>query len=213
MASVPTVAIRVTGPGPLDAQARTCNATICNKTGHYNRCFKKKDKSQDSSLAFLSPHKKHSIYSHMSSGSTNRSPQPISVHLLHDDRTSRIQMLPNTGADVTIIGFCHLKVHMGIQAPLVSFGHCQELAIISPDFPKPILAITHINRCTELSLPAITSPSAARDFFFHEFIDVLVAKADLQPAPLKKMICHPMKIHLDDDTVPVCQSPLPFRVR
>ncbi|KAK7081447.1 hypothetical protein SK128_018581 [Halocaridina rubra] len=98
-------------------------------------------------------------------------------------------MLPDTGADVTVV------------------------AIISPDFPKPIITATHDNRCGELHLPATTSPFAAWDFFLHEFRDVLVSKADLQTAPLKKMISHLMKIHLNDDAVPFASHmsrPTPF---
>ncbi|KAK7084603.1 hypothetical protein SK128_010578 [Halocaridina rubra] len=31
------------------------------------------------------------------------------------------------------------KVHEAVQIPVLSDAHCQELAILSPDFPKPIL--------------------------------------------------------------------------
>ncbi|KAK7079850.1 hypothetical protein SK128_024668, partial [Halocaridina rubra] len=55
-----------------------------------------------------------------------------------------------------------IQLHEGIHTPLLSFGHCQELAIVSPDFPKPVLTITHINRCAELPLPTTTSPFAAK---------------------------------------------------
>ncbi|KAK7083177.1 hypothetical protein SK128_000712, partial [Halocaridina rubra] len=160
----------------------------------------------------------------MSSASTNRSPQLISVHLLHDDRTSRLQMLHDKGADVTITGICHLEllriprtrlqpllvtttltadgsqmsfalgwfqatlklgnksciakiqVHEGIQTQLLSFGLCQELAIILPDILKLILAVPHVNRCSKLSLPTVTSLSAARDLFLCEFRDILVSR-------------------------------------
>ena len=94
-------------------------------------------------------------------------------------------MLPDTGADVSVIGPHHLdllkiprsslkppstattltadgsaippalgtflatlslgkwscsaviQVHEGVQMPLMSYTHCQELAIISSEFPKP----------------------------------------------------------------------------
>ncbi|KAK7073396.1 hypothetical protein SK128_018730 [Halocaridina rubra] len=44
--------------------------------------------------------------------------------------------------------FCMAKIHVceGTQTSLLSIGHCQELAIISPDVPKPILTITHVNK-------------------------------------------------------------------
>ncbi|KAK7053109.1 hypothetical protein SK128_022083, partial [Halocaridina rubra] len=62
--------------------------------------------------------------------------------------------------------------------------------------------------CTELPLPATASPPAARDFFLHKF---RVSKVDLQAAPLKKMINHPMKIHLRDDAVPfIIHMPWPI---
>ncbi|KAK7077731.1 hypothetical protein SK128_000367 [Halocaridina rubra] len=89
-----------------------------------------------------------------------------------------------------------IQVHKCIQTPLLSFGHCQELAIILPDFPKSILPVSHINRCAEVLLPATTSPSSAQGFFLQEFRDVLVSKAVLLGVPLKKM-------HLKDDTVPL----------
>ncbi|KAK7079869.1 hypothetical protein SK128_025785, partial [Halocaridina rubra] len=159
-------------------------------------------------------------------------------------------MLPDTGADLTVIGISHLKllqiprtrlqplpatttltingsqmspalgwfhatlklgnksfvakiqVLEGIQTPLLSFGNCQELTIILLDIPKPILTITHVNLCAELSLPATTSPSAARDFFLHTFRYLLVSKTDLQATPPRKMIGCPMKIHLKDDALP-----------
>ncbi|KAK7080986.1 hypothetical protein SK128_001561 [Halocaridina rubra] len=58
-----------------------------------------------------------------------------------------------------------IHVHKGIQIPFISFSDCQDLAINLPDFPKPVLAITHINRCAEQPLLATISPYAAQDFF------------------------------------------------
>ncbi|KAG0720791.1 hypothetical protein GWK47_047730 [Chionoecetes opilio] len=143
-------------------------------------------------------------------------PTPVCVHLVHGESTSRLQMLPDTGADVTVIGTRHLQmlhiplsslqslpstttltadgsvmtpavgcfyatlrlhgksctakiqVYEGIQTPLLSYGHCMELAIISPAFPKPLLEVKHINRCAEMTHPPTTSPSAARAHFLRE---------------------------------------------
>ncbi|KAK7072413.1 hypothetical protein SK128_014192 [Halocaridina rubra] len=96
MTSLPTVAIRVTGPEPLDAQPRRCNASIAIRLATTTDVTKKEDKSQDNSPGFgrapPSPGKKHGNCRHLISGSTNRSPQPINVHLLYDDRTSRLHM-------------------------------------------------------------------------------------------------------------------------
>ncbi|KAK4305370.1 hypothetical protein Pmani_022732 [Petrolisthes manimaculis] len=62
-----------------------------------------------------------------------------------------------------------ILVHEGVQTPLLSYGHYKELAIISPDFPKPILEVKHVNRCKRLPISDSTSPSEARDYFLREF--------------------------------------------
>ncbi|KAK7084020.1 hypothetical protein SK128_025149, partial [Halocaridina rubra] len=103
-----------------------------------------------------------------------------------------------------------IQVYKSIRTPL-SYSHCQELAIISPDFPKPIIVVTYINRCAELSLPVMTSLSGAQDFFLLELRDVLVTEADLQAAPLKKIVSYPRKIHLKNDAIPFAiHTPLPI---
>ena len=86
--------------------------------------------------------------------------------------------------------------------PLMSKKHCKELAIIPSEFPKPILNIKHVNRCTKLPFSATTTPSEAKAYFLQEFRDVLVSKEDLQTASLKSMKGPPMKIHLKEDAVP-----------
>ncbi|KAK4322626.1 hypothetical protein Pmani_006603 [Petrolisthes manimaculis] len=40
----------------------------------------------------------------------NKSPKPVNVHLCYDNKTSRLQMLPDTGADVMVLGTRHLKM-------------------------------------------------------------------------------------------------------
>ena len=94
-----------------------------------------------------------------------------------------------------------VQVHDGIQVPLLSYGHCQELAIISPEFPKPISEVKHVNRCKELPFIPSTSPAEAKHFFLQTFKDVLVSKEDLRTAPLKPMSGPPMRIHLNDSAV------------
>ena len=246
--------------------AKNVQCRNCNKTGHYDRCCKgtRKEKNQvDSSGSDGAPpsQKKNGTCFQVSTGSTNNSPQPLSVYLLYNGKTSRLRMLPDTGADVTVMGISHLEqlgiprtdlqplpatttftadgspmspalgwfqatltlgnksciakiqIHEGVQTPLLSYGHCKELAIIPPGFPKPILAVTHVNRCAELTLPTLTSPSAARDFFLWEFSDVLVSKKDLQTAPLKKMVGRPMRIYLKDNATPFAihtPRPIPY---
>ncbi|XP_068204834.1 uncharacterized protein [Palaemon carinicauda] len=180
----------------------------------------------------------------------SKTPKPICVLLSSGDVNSRIKMLPDTGADVTVIGQQHLdamvisksclqppplnvtftadgspmspalgilqatltlgkrsclariQVHENVEVPLLSYGHCQELSKISPDFPKPILEVKHVNRCKELPISATTSPSAAKEYFLQEFKDVLVSKEDLKTAPLKPMAGPPMRIYLKDGAVP-----------
>ena len=58
-----------------------------------------------------------------------------------------------------------IQVHEGVQMPLLSYGLCRELAIISTDFPKPILQVTHVKRCTELPLNDNTPPAEDKDYF------------------------------------------------
>ena len=173
-------------------------------------------------------------------------------------------MLPNTGADISVVGPQHLdilqipqssleppptttmltadgspmspalgvfqailtlgkrscsasvQVHDGIQVPLLSYGHCQELAIISPEFLKSIFEVKHVNRCKELSFIPSTSPVEAKHFFLQTFKDVLVSKEDLRMTSLKPMADPPMRIHLKDNAVSFAihtprQIPFAFR--
>lgn len=95
-----------------------------------------------------------------------------------------------------------IQVHDGIQTPLVSYGHCQALAIISPDFPKPILEVKYVNSCKELPFFSTMSPSTGRDYFLKEFKDVLIDKAALGSTLPKPMVGPPMRIHLKDSATP-----------
>ncbi|KAK4307318.1 hypothetical protein Pmani_020922 [Petrolisthes manimaculis] len=60
-----------------------------------------------------------------------------------------------------------IQVHKVVTTPLLSYSHCKELNIIPQEFPKPILQVQHINRCTETPLCNIASPSDARKYFLH----------------------------------------------
>lgn len=228
--------------------ARNTQCRYCKKQGHYDKCCKSK--------------MKHTGQERPPTGNSNtcrrvdaicsdpKTPKPVCIQLVHGELSSQLRMLPDTGADITVIGTRHLdllqiprdslrplpatptftadgsemspalgyftatlrlgkkscsaqiQVHHGVQTPLLSFRHCKELAIISPEFPKPILQVQHVNRCTEAPLPTLTSPAAAKEYFLREFPDVLVSKADLQKAPLKSMAGQPMRIHLKEDAVP-----------
>ena len=173
-------------------------------------------------------------------------------------------MIPDTGADITVIGPTHLDalniprtslspppmtdvlnadgspmtpavgcfqatlslgrkscfatvhVHEDIQTPLLCRDHCLDLAIVPPEFPKPILSVTHVNRCTQLPVSAMESPAAAKEFFLRHFSDVLVSKSDLQTKPLGKMTGPPMRIHLKPGATPFAihtPRPIPFAFR
>ncbi|KAK8374220.1 hypothetical protein O3P69_011974 [Scylla paramamosain] len=164
------------------------------KTGHYDRrCrAKKTDYGQKtSSCRCVTP----------GPASNAMIPKPVCIYLTHGGSTSHLQMPPDTGADVTVIGQRHLgmlqiprsrlqplppvhtltadgsemapalgcfqailrlgqrscvvriQVHEGVQIPLLSYGQCKELAIISREFPKPIHKFTEITAsgsCTRL---------------------------------------------------------------
>ena len=241
--------------------AKSVQCRLCGHTGHYDKCCKATKKgSRQSGAASDSGESAKSSKSRAaktnscrrirSPSASSKTLKPICVLLSYEDNTSRLQMLPDTGADITVIGLRHLddlgiprsslrppsatmtvtadgssmapslgtfqatltlgqksclariSVHEGVQTPLLSCAHCEELAIISPDFPKPILEVTHVNRCLELPISAAISPSAAKDYFLREFKDVLVSKAELKSAPLKPMVGPPMRIHLKDGAVP-----------
>ena len=109
-----------------------------------------------------------------------------------------------------------IHVHEDIQTALLSRAHCRALAIVPPDFPKPILKVTHVNRCAQFPASALTSPAAAKDYFLCHFGDVLTSKSDLQDQPLKKMTGPPMRIHLKPGATPFAvhtPRPIPFALR
>ncbi|XP_068235531.1 uncharacterized protein [Palaemon carinicauda] len=233
--------------------ANAAQCRVCNRVGHYDKYCKTKrnDSTQGgSSSDKTTPSSGKSKVVKKSScrrvETFGKSPKPVCVLLTYGDVTSRIQMLPDTGAEVSVVGPQHLdllkiprsnlkpfpttvtltadgsamtpalgtfqatltlgkqscsaviQVHDGVQTPLLSYSHCKELAIISPDFPKPILEVKHVKRCKELPLSATTSPTEARDFFLREFKDVLVTIEDLKTTPLQPMTGPPMRIHLKD---------------
>lgn len=231
--------------------AKDVQCRACKKEGHYDKYCrgKKTARAQDSSH---SPAQKSSSCRRVTHGlpAADTTPKPVCIHLTQGGSTSHLQMLPDTGADITVIGHQHLdmlhiprsslqplpsvttltadgsemapalgcfkatlrlgkrscvaqiQVHKGVQTPLLSYGHCKELAIISPEFPKPILKVKHVNRCSEQDPFASMSPSVAKEYFLREFQDVLLSKEDLKNAPLKPMVAQPMKIHLKEGAVP-----------
>nr|XP_027213220.1 uncharacterized protein LOC113806302 [Penaeus vannamei] len=232
--------------------AKDSECTTCHKQGHFVKCCKSTRKTSTNQTR-----KARRV-------STGRTPKPVNVTLSYGSKSSQLLMLPDTGADITVIGLVHLDsfgiprcslspppvtdvltadgssmtpalgcfettlqlgqasckanvhVHEGIQTPLLLYGHCVDLAIVSTDFPKPILSVTHVNRCAQqMPASAMSSPTAARTYFLQHFSDVLVSKTDLQTTPLK-MSGPPMRIHLQPGATPFAihmPRPIPFAYR
>ncbi|ROT69912.1 hypothetical protein C7M84_011870 [Penaeus vannamei] len=111
-------------------------------------------------------------------------------------RASSDRWLTTTAITTLQLGQASCKaivhVHECIQTPLLSYGHCVDLAIISTDFPKPIISVTHVNRCVQqMPSSAMSSPTPARTYF----LQYMLSKTDLQTMPLK-MSGPPMRFHL-----------------
>ncbi|XP_068227654.1 uncharacterized protein [Palaemon carinicauda] len=235
-------------PDKCPAANSTCKN--CDHVGHWSRTLKSSSNSGASAVSNKQQDSRTSCRRLGSPSTISKTPKPICVLLSSGDVNSRIKMLPDTGADVTVIGQQHLdtmgisksslqppppnvtftadgspmspalgilqatltlgkrsclariQVHENVEVSLLSYGHYQELSIITPDFPKPILEVKHVNRCKELPISATTSPSAAKEYFLREFKDVLVSKEDLRTAPLKPMAGPLMRIYLKDGAVP-----------
>ncbi|ROT78807.1 hypothetical protein C7M84_002466 [Penaeus vannamei] len=233
--------------------AKDSECTTCHKQGHFAKCCKSTRKTSTNQTR------------RARRVSTGRTPKPVNVTLSYGSKSSQLLMLPDTGADITVIGPKHLDslgiprcnlspppatdvltadgssmtpalgcfettlqlgqasckaivhVHEDIQTPLLSYGHCVDLAIVSTDFPKPILSVTHVNRCAQqMPASAMSSPTTARTYFLQHFSDVLVSKTDLQTTPLKKMSGPPMRIHLQPGATPFAihtPRPIPFAYR
>ena len=98
------------------------------------------------------------------------------------------------------------EVTVGVQEslpkPLLSYQDCMDLAIIPPEFPRPIQSVKYARSCTTRPLPPIASATDARTFFLQEFKDVLVSKEELRSVPLKPMEGPPMRIHLKEGAEP-----------
>ena len=240
----------------------TCH--YCTKTGHYDKCCRKKTGDTKADKSNATPPSSTTTNVRKVQAHSNPSPSPVPVTVSYQNTSHQISFIPDTGAEVSVLGPQHLahlqidrkdllppttsktftadgsemspplgslevtltlakrscqarlQVHDGVTTPLLSFSHCKELAIISPKFPKPILQVTHVHRCTEFPLTEATPPAEARDYFVRNFPDVLVSKDDLKTAPLQPMKGDPMKIHLKPDATPFAlntprQIPYAFR--
>lgn len=89
----------------LPVTASNCNS--CSQMGHWA-------KSPSWVASAVQCYKKNNNCHLVCPGRTNRSPQPISMRLVCDNRISGLQMLLlDTGIDVTMIDTCHLqKLHI-----------------------------------------------------------------------------------------------------
>ncbi|XP_069986299.1 uncharacterized protein [Penaeus vannamei] len=192
--------------------AKDSECTTCHKQGHFAKCCKSTRKTSTNQTR------------RARRVSTGRTPKPVNVTLSYSSKSSQLLMLPDTGADITTtlqLGQASCKaivhVHKDIQTPLLLYSHCVDLAIVSTDFPKPILSVTHVNRCAQqMPASAMSSPTTARTYFLQHFSDVLVSKTDLQTTPLKKMSGPPMRIHLQPGATPFAihtPRPIPFAYR
>ncbi|XP_066953187.1 uncharacterized protein [Macrobrachium rosenbergii] len=206
----------------IKCRATKAQCRLCHRIGHFDKCCREKKKNRQDGSPSNSAARSNSCKTQdvpqnscrrlgYPSSTAPKTPQPICVLLSCGDINSRLQMLPDTGADVTVIGQRHLE-SLGIPRSSLQplppttmitadgskMTPALELAIISPDFPKPIAEVKHVNRCKELPISATTSPSAAKEYFLREFADVLISKEDLKSAP-------PFAIHTPR------QIPLAFR--
>ena len=202
---------------------RNAICRICGQEDHYDQCcaptkskFKPKGKQPQANSGSTQHHgnvgstpgQRNKFIKRVSSASRTKteSPQQTRVTITHGNVSGYLSMIPNTGADVTLIGLNHLHhlglskqvlqpppqakrftadgsemspplgsfkanvtfadnatatwidVHEILPTPLLSYRDCKDLAIISEDFPKPILEVTHANRLHETD---VTSPACS----------------------------------------------------
>ncbi|XP_064083925.1 uncharacterized protein K02A2.6-like [Macrobrachium nipponense] len=244
--------------------AKEAQCKTCQKQGHFEKMCRSTKKSQTGYTASPPPNKSNPSCRFVGDNLGSESPTPVTVSLSFGDISAQLQLIPDTGADITVIGTIHLDalriprtrlepppmtdvvtadgspmtpavgcfqatlrlgnkscsatihVHEDIQTPLLSREHCRALAIVSLEFPKPILKVTHVNRCAQFPASAMTSPAASKDYFLRHFSDVLISKKDLQTQPLKKMAGPLMRIHLKPGATPFAvhtPRPIPFTLR
>ncbi|XP_064120305.1 uncharacterized protein LOC135224910 [Macrobrachium nipponense] len=251
-------------PRTQKCPAKEAQCKTCQKQGHFEKMCKSIKKSQTGYTASPPPTKSNTSCRFVSDNLGSESPTPVTVSLSFGDISSHLQLIPDTGEDITVIGTIHLDalriprtrlepppmtdivtadgspmtpavgyfqatlrlgnkscsatihVHEDIQTPLLSREHCRAFAIVSPDFLKPILKVTHLNRCAQFPASAMTPPAAIKDYFLWHFSDILISKKDLQTQPLKKMAGPPMRIHLKPGATPFAvhtPRPIPFALR
>ncbi len=112
----PTVDRRLTWPRSLDGWPRMYSAMFANTLATMKDSVgqnKNKDGGQLSSSSYsrASPTlKKNGSCHQVSSSSSDKCTQPVEVHVLHDSMASKLQMIPDTGVDVTVVSTRHLEM-------------------------------------------------------------------------------------------------------
>ncbi|KAK4303511.1 hypothetical protein Pmani_024480 [Petrolisthes manimaculis] len=205
----------------------------CKRVGHYDRCCRsRKPAPQDRNTTSYSRTYHQKTKNCRRVGSPQKTPTLTTVNLTYGGTTTQLDMLPDTGADITVIGRRHLKmlrisssslrsppptttftadgssmapalgtcqallsigsrsytatiyVHEDVQTPLLSYGHCQELAIISREFPKPIVQVKHVNKSVWCAGKLLRIP------------DALSRAPVSRPTPEDEMACAAATAHL-----------------
>ncbi|XP_045105474.1 uncharacterized protein LOC123500985 [Portunus trituberculatus] len=91
--------------------AKDTQCRACKKTGHYDKCCRLTNATHSQNSSHATSQKKSSCRSvTRSPASEAMTPKPVCIHLTHGGSTSHLQMLPDTGADVTVIGQRHLSI-------------------------------------------------------------------------------------------------------
>ena len=90
--------------------AKKAICRFCKNAGHYDKHCQSKRTDNDG--AFFHPKRNFNNCRCVNDSLSSNSeiPKPVCVHLVYGENTSRLQMLPDTGADVTVIGKRHLEV-------------------------------------------------------------------------------------------------------
>ncbi|KAK4316013.1 hypothetical protein Pmani_012797 [Petrolisthes manimaculis] len=140
----------------VQCPANQAQCRFCGHVGHYDKCCKtkKKDGRQSGSSSNSSApnnnnnnnnkHQDTRINScrHLESAasSATKTPQPINVLVSYGEATSHLLMLPDTGADVTVIGKRHLEI-LGIRLSSLQPPACTTTLTADGSTMAPALGI------------------------------------------------------------------------
>ncbi len=92
--------------------ANRTQCRLCSRFGHFDKVCKTRNWEDPPSATDATPEPEDSAHScrrvESCPSSTFKTPQSVCVTVTHAGRTARLQMLPDTGSDVTVIGQQHL---------------------------------------------------------------------------------------------------------